>query len=161
MADVTVSEELGHTTVISVPEGTPWWAWLIVAAMIYVIPETIGNRRRSHKQAREQRAQSIAMGRVHHQVANEHDTNLRDDIDVATAAAEKAASAAERAALAAESASLAAARTEQSVGFLREDHKHTRRDIGGIREEVRSLNGKTDTLREDLTDHLLDQKEKK
>lgn len=161
MADVTVSEELGHTTVISVPEGTPWWAWVIVAFMIYAIPSLVSLRRGAGKQSREQRAQSIAMGRVHHQVANEHSTNLRDDIDAATAAAERAAAAAERAALAAESASASAERTGQSVDFLREDHKHTRRDIGGIREEVRSLNGKTDDLREDLTDHLLEQKEMK
>lgn len=129
--------------------------------MIYVVPETIGNRRRSHKQAREQRAQSIAMGRVHHQVANEHSTNLRDDIDVATEAAQTAAKAAEKAAEAAIAAAASAERTERTVGFLRDDHKNTRRDIGGIREEVRDLNKETKDMRADFTDHLLEKKEGK
>lgn len=146
---------------ISVPESTPWWAWLIVAAMIYVVPETIGTRRRQTKAAREQKAQSITMGRVHHQVANEHSTNLRDDVDVAVDAANKAAAAALQATKAAQAAQASATRVEETVVFLREDSKQTRRDIGGMREEVRDLNKDTKALREDLTDHLLEQEEKK
>lgn len=143
---------------ISVPEGTPWWAWLIVAFMIYVIPEMVALRRKVQGQAREVKAQSIAMGRVHHQVANEHETNLRDDIDVVGSDAQKAAGASERAEQAAMIASETALRVEQAVAFLMEDSRTSKKDIGGIREDMRMMSRKIDSTREALTDHLLEGK---
>ncbi|TDH57588.1 DUF2746 domain-containing protein [Mycobacterium eburneum] len=53
------------------------------------------------------------LGEVREQVKNSHETNLRDDLD--------------------------SLRVEMRAGFdeMRTAHKETRRDIGGIREELR------------------------
>lgn len=112
------------------PAGTPWWAWLLVVVLVlFVLPmsQLWANQR---KQGREQKATAIRLARVDHQVTNEHQTNLRDDVDVATGAATRGAEAAERAATAAEAALERIVRLEAA-------HGETRKDIGGIREEQR------------------------
>lgn len=119
------------------PEGTPWWAWLLVTALaVFVLPMyRVWSEQR--KQAAEHRATAIRLARVDHQVTNEHKTNLRDDVDGVGSEATRGADAAEEAARIAKQAL-------EIVKGLAENHAETRRDMGGMRSDIRSISTRID-----------------
>lgn len=64
------------------PEGTPWWAWLLavgIVALLGMLGLVLAAWIRSGRRLK----------RVDHQVSNEHDTNLRDDVDLILGALER------------------------------------------------------------------------
>lgn len=142
---------------IDAPEGTPYWAWMIVVVVNTAIGAglfTIG--RKVNKQDREFKAQAKVVGKVHHQVANEHQTNLRDDIDKALEDAAAAKEAAKSAQSTSRETLEVAKRVEGSVGHLIRATNNTTKDIGGLREEIRDVRHAQDTQDERLTEHLME-----
>ena len=99
-----------------IPSGTPWWAYLLTVvalAAIAAAPALLGLRPIKRAQRDLGRKQEA----IHEQVANSHSTNLRDDIDQIHHALEQVVSA---------------------QATVIEQQRETRRDIGGIRDEMRT-----------------------
>lgn len=142
---------------IDAPEGTPYWAWMIVVVVNTAIGAglfTIGKK--VNRQEREAKAQAQVVGKVHHQVANEHNTNLRDDIDKALEDAKAAKEAATAADQTSRETLEATKRIEGSVGHLIRATSNTQKDVGGIRDEMRHVRENQDTIQRDLNEHLLE-----
>lgn len=115
---------------------------------------TIGKK--VNKQEREVKAQAHVVGKVHHQVANEHTTNLRDDIDKALEDSAAAREAALEAKAVSKETLEVAKRTESSVGHLIRATSNTQKDVGGLREEIREVRKTQDTQGDQLTGHLIE-----
>ena len=66
-------------SVADMPDGTPWWAWLVLALTAVSVPVlgSVWVAKISHRQ----KGHSEVLEEVREQVSNSHDSNLRDDVD--------------------------------------------------------------------------------
>jgi hypothetical protein len=90
---------------------TPWEVALLAfislcGVLTVVLPVWLGQRKHGRQ-----------LGEIRDQVSNDHDTNLRDDIDDLVSAVNRAI---------------------ERVGDLKTDVSDVKRDIGGLREELRT-----------------------
>lgn len=138
----------------NLPADTPWWAAALIALLALLIP-VIKTSRKTTRNEKE-------IEKVHHQVANEHNTNLRDDVDgvwaEATAAKDKSEELKQM--LAPVIATIQAMaesqkNSSQVIDNMASEQKAQRRDVGGLREEIRQMRSEVVDVKDDLTDHLI------
>lgn len=139
----------------NLPADTPWWAGVILALIALLVP-VVKTSRKASRQEKE-------IERVHHQVANEHNTNLRDDVDgvwaEATAAKDKSEELKQMLAPVIQTIQAMAESQKNSsrvIDNMASEQKAQRRDVGGLREEIRQMRGEVADVKDDLTDHLIE-----
>lgn len=139
----------------SLPPDTPWWAVFAFALLGLLIP-IIRTNRKVGKQEKE-------MEKVHHQVANEHKTNLRDDVDgvwaEATAAkdnSEELKEMLEPVIRTIQAMAESQQNSSRTIDNMASEQKAQRRDVGGLREEIRQMRGEVVDVKDDLSDHLIE-----
>jgi hypothetical protein len=129
--------------VVTLSKDAPWWATFIVALIMgaALIIQARGGIR-FKKLDSEVKAQAVVVGKVHHQVANEHETNLRDDVDDVKAVAQQAVNAAQ-------SAVAAIGRLETLVIGVMETSRQTDKRLDSTSEQ---LGGQIGTIAKNLAD---------
>lgn len=135
---------------ITLPEGTPWYGWvtvLAVAALVALTPVIISTVRKTSRT--EQTVNS-----VHDQVANTHDTNLREDIDALRDAIREGLAPIAGIRADVQEVKAQSAITATAVDFLSSDARQTRRDIADMRADRRIDSEKIDRIGEQFADHL-------
>lgn len=108
-----------------IPEDTPWWAWVLVAILVLFVYPMYKVDRATRNQEVKQKETAARLSRVDYQVSNEHNTNLRDDVDRSIVASEKAV---------------------ELARAIERHQRETRRDIGGMREDHRLLARRVDSV---------------
>lgn len=135
---------------ISLPDDTPWYGWVTLFAVVglcffgYILWSM---RRKTN--STEQTVKS-----VHEQVANTHDTNLREDIDKIQAAVDAAIGPIVEITKTLQRVETKVEVTATAVEYLSSDARQTRRDIGDLRADRRIDSEKIDRISEQFADHL-------
>lgn len=143
----------------NLPAETPWWAAVALALVALLIP-VVQTRRKLAKQDKE-------IEKVHHQVANEHSTNLRDDVDGVWADAKDAKDNSQelKTMLApvlaiVEAMALSQKDSATKVDMMVDEQRMQRKDIGGLREEMRAMRRDVGEVAGDLSEHLIESAKK-
>lgn len=135
---------------ITVPEGTPWYGWVTVLAVVALVglaPVLVSTVRKTSRT--EQTVNS-----VHEQVANTHDTNLREDIDALRDAIQNGLAPIAEIRATVQEVKAQGAITATAVDFLSSDARQTRRDIADLRADRRQDSEKIDRISEQFAEHL-------
>lgn len=135
---------------ISLPEGTPWYGWVTlfaVVGMVIIAPVIISTVKKAGRT-------EATVNSVHEQVANTHDTNLREDIDKIRDAVKEALAPIAEIQKTVSRIETKAEVTSTAVDYLSSDARQTRRDIADLRAEQRADSQKIDRLGEQFADHL-------
>lgn len=139
---------------IKLPAGTPWYGWVLVIAVVAVLPFVIEFWFKSRRTAKKVESVQETMGAVHEQVANTHSTNLRSDIDGVQGTLNSVQEAVTKLSEASVRMEAQSQVTATAVGFLTEDARHTRRDLAEIRADRRVDSEKIDRIGEQFANHL-------
>jgi hypothetical protein len=133
---------------ITLPEGTPWYGWVTVllgAVLVAFSPVIVSMVRKA-------RRTEETVNSVHEQVANTHNTNLREDLDLVIKGIDRLQEQVVHATSKIEV-------TSTAVQYLTEDARRTARDLAEMRVDRRSDSEKIDRVGEQLTAHITKDKE--
>ena len=135
---------------ITLPDDTPWYGWVTLFAVLAlaIFAWLLWSMKRKASSTEE------TVKSVHEQVANTHDTNLREDIDKIQAALDRAIAPIVEITTTLQRVETKVEVTASAVEYLSSDARQTRRDIGDLRADRRIDSEKIDRISEQFADHL-------
>lgn len=138
------------TVEITLPDDTPWYGWVTLFAVLAlaIFAWLLWSMKRKASSTEE------TVKSVHEQVANTHDTNLREDIDKIQAALDRAIAPIVEITTTLQRVETKVEVTASAVEYLSSDARQTRRDIGDLRADRRIDSEKIDRISEQFADHL-------